>query len=188
MCPDFALHLSLSQPINSGSNIGEAQGRRSVTRMQPFCSGGVDEGRWRLPQSSVPRYGAASKEAARPGRLPAFDANSVTDSDLCDMEFDYGWNELARKGAEIVASPSIPADCQPAFRALQNRCYVISNTGGISVNFDPDRRESPPRCGTNHYAVARTGSQVSRAALADRASERENRAKEIWRRGRIPVS
>ena len=46
-----------------------------------------------------------------------------------DMEFDYGWNELARKGAELIAWPTqSPQTSQPAFRAMQNRCYIISST------------------------------------------------------------
>jgi len=46
-----------------------------------------------------------------------------------DMDFDYGWGELARKGAELVAWPSqSPQTSQPAFRARQNHFYIVSST------------------------------------------------------------
>jgi predicted amidohydrolase len=46
-----------------------------------------------------------------------------------DMEFDYGWSELARKGAELVAWPTqSPQTSHPAFRAMKQRCYIVSST------------------------------------------------------------
>jgi predicted amidohydrolase len=46
-----------------------------------------------------------------------------------DMEFDDGWAELARKGAELVAWPTqSPQTSQPASRAKQGRCYIVSST------------------------------------------------------------
>ena len=46
-----------------------------------------------------------------------------------DMDFDYGWGELARKGAEIVAWPSqSPQTSQPACRAKHNHYYIVSST------------------------------------------------------------
>ncbi|HTL56156.1 MAG TPA: carbon-nitrogen hydrolase family protein [Candidatus Limnocylindrales bacterium] len=46
-----------------------------------------------------------------------------------DMEFDGGWAELARNGAELIAWPTqSPQTSQPAFRARQNRCYIVSST------------------------------------------------------------
>ena len=46
-----------------------------------------------------------------------------------DMEFDHGWHELARKGAEIIAWPTqSPQTVQPAARALAQRCYIASST------------------------------------------------------------
>ncbi len=46
-----------------------------------------------------------------------------------DMEFDYGWKELARQGAELIAWPTqSPQTCHPAFRAMQQRCYIVSST------------------------------------------------------------
>ena len=46
-----------------------------------------------------------------------------------DMDFDYGWGELARKGAELVVWPSqSPQTSQPAMRARLNRYYIVSST------------------------------------------------------------
>ncbi len=46
-----------------------------------------------------------------------------------DIEYDYGWSELARKGAEIVAWPTqSPQTVRPAARAEENRYYIVSST------------------------------------------------------------
>jgi predicted amidohydrolase len=46
-----------------------------------------------------------------------------------DINFDSGWNELARKGAEVVAWPTqSPQTSQPAARARRNHCFIVSST------------------------------------------------------------
>jgi predicted amidohydrolase len=46
-----------------------------------------------------------------------------------DMEYDYGWNELARQGADLVAWPTqSPQTSQPAARAADNHYYIVSST------------------------------------------------------------
>ncbi len=46
-----------------------------------------------------------------------------------DIQFDDGWDSLAKQGAEIVAWPSAsPATAQPAARAGRNRYYIVSST------------------------------------------------------------
>jgi predicted amidohydrolase len=46
-----------------------------------------------------------------------------------DMEFDDGWRELARKGAELVVWPTqSPQTSQPAARAKRNHYYIVSST------------------------------------------------------------
>ena len=46
-----------------------------------------------------------------------------------DIVFDYGWAELARKGAELVAWPTqSPETVWPACRAKQGRYYIVSST------------------------------------------------------------
>jgi predicted amidohydrolase len=69
---------------------------------------------------------------ATPGdALPVFDCDfGKLGIQICyDMEFAYGWTELARKGAELIAWPTqSPQTSQPAFRAKANRCYIVSST------------------------------------------------------------
>jgi beta-ureidopropionase len=69
---------------------------------------------------------------ATPGdALPVFDCDfGKLGIQICyDMEFDDGWTELARKGAELIAWPTqSPQTSQPAFRAKEHRCYIVSST------------------------------------------------------------
>lgn len=46
-----------------------------------------------------------------------------------DMEFDMGWEQLARRGAELVAWPTqSPQTAHPAARALRYHYYIASST------------------------------------------------------------
>jgi predicted amidohydrolase len=46
-----------------------------------------------------------------------------------DIRYDYGWKELARQGADLVAWPTqSPGTAHPAFRALANHFYIVSST------------------------------------------------------------
>ena len=69
---------------------------------------------------------------ATPGdALPVFDCDfGKLGIQICyDMEFDDGWSELARRGAELIAWPTqSPQTSQPAFRAKEHRCYIVSST------------------------------------------------------------
>jgi len=69
---------------------------------------------------------------ATPGEaLPVFDCDfGKLGIQICyDMDFDDGWTELARRGAELIAWPTqSPQTSQPAFRAKENRCYIVSST------------------------------------------------------------
>jgi predicted amidohydrolase len=69
---------------------------------------------------------------ATPGdALPVFDCDfGKLGVQICyDMEFNDGWTELARKGAELIAWPTqSPQTSQPAFRAKEHRCYIVSST------------------------------------------------------------
>ncbi len=72
------------------------------------------------------------EDGATPGdALPVFDCDfGKLGLQICyDMEFEDGWTELARKGAELIAWPTqSPQTSQPAFRAKANRCYIVSST------------------------------------------------------------
>jgi predicted amidohydrolase len=67
-----------------------------------------------------------------PGReFPVFplDFGRVGVQICYDMAFDDGWEELARKGTELVIWPSQwPGQVHPAARALRHRLYVLSST------------------------------------------------------------
>jgi len=69
---------------------------------------------------------------ATPGdALPVFDCDfGRLGIQICyDMEFDDGWTELGRRGAELIAWPTqSPQTSQPAFRAREHRCYIVSST------------------------------------------------------------
>lgn len=46
-----------------------------------------------------------------------------------DMEFDRGWQQLSHQGAELIAWPTqSPQTVQPAARALQENCFIVSST------------------------------------------------------------
>ena len=76
--------------------------------------------------------GHSFEGGSSPGReLPVFDCDfGKLAIQICyDMEFDKGWRELARKGAELVAWPTqSPQRSQPCARAMEQRCYIVSST------------------------------------------------------------
>lgn len=76
--------------------------------------------------------GKRMESGATPGReLPVFtcDFGKLAIQICYDMEFDRGWKELARQGAELIAWPTqSPQTAQPAFRAWEQRCYIVSST------------------------------------------------------------
>ena len=76
--------------------------------------------------------GKTMEGGSTPGQeLPVFDCDfGKLGIQICyDMEFDRGWQELARQGAELIAWPTqSPQTCQPAARAMQQRCYIVSST------------------------------------------------------------
>ena len=80
-----------------------------------------------------------------PGQeVPVFDCDfGKVGIQICfDIYFDSGWNELARKGAELVIWPSqTPQTVRPAFQALQHRFYVVSSTWRNNASlFEPTGR------------------------------------------------
>ena len=72
------------------------------------------------------------EDGATPGdALPVFDCDfGKLGIQICyDMDFADGWAELARRGAELIAWPTqSPQTSQPAFRAKEHRCYIVSST------------------------------------------------------------
>jgi hypothetical protein len=103
----------------------------------------------------VSRDGKTMEGGSTPGKeLPVFDCDfGRLGIQICyDMEFDRGWQELSRKRAELVAWPTqSPQISQPAARAMQQRCYIVSSTwrnnasvfeptGKISTQVTPPER------------------------------------------------
>ncbi len=76
--------------------------------------------------------GKALEGGSTPGKeLPVIDCDfGKLGMQICyDMEFDRGWRELERKGAELIAWPTqSPQTTHPAARAMQQRCYIVSST------------------------------------------------------------
>jgi predicted amidohydrolase len=63
--------------------------------------------------------------------LPVFDCDfGKLGIQICyDVNFPEGWAELGQRGAELIAWPTqSPQTSQPAFRARDNRCYIVSST------------------------------------------------------------
>ncbi len=67
-----------------------------------------------------------------PGKeAPVFDCDfGKLGMQICfDMEFDSGWDQLAQKGAELVAWPTqSPQTTHPAARAMRHNYYIVSST------------------------------------------------------------
>lgn len=80
----------------------------------------------------VSRDGKTMESGSTPGKeFPVFECDfGRLGIQICyDMEFDRGWRELERKGADLVAWPTqSPQTAHPAFRAMQQRCYIVSST------------------------------------------------------------
>jgi len=89
-------------------------------------------GTYRKVHLVVSDDGKTMEGGSTPGKeLPVFDCDfGKLAIQICyDMEFDRGWQELARKGAELVAWPTqSPQTAHPASRAIQQRCYIVSST------------------------------------------------------------
>ncbi|MGH9720622.1 MAG: carbon-nitrogen hydrolase family protein [Bryobacteraceae bacterium] len=89
-------------------------------------------GTYRKVHLVVSGDGKSMEGGSTPGKeLPVFDCDfGKLAIQICyDMEFDRGWQELARKGAELVAWPTqSPQTAQPAARAMEQRCHIVSST------------------------------------------------------------
>ncbi len=93
---------------------------------------GAVAGTYRKVHLVVSSDGKTMEGGSTPGQeLPVFDCDfGKLAIQICyDMEFDRGWQELARLGAELIAWPTqSPQTAQPAARAMQQRCYIVSST------------------------------------------------------------
>jgi predicted amidohydrolase len=82
-------------------------------------------------------FPVADRDNVLEGGVTPGDAFPVFDCDfgrvgiqICfDMEYDEGWEELGRQGAELVIWPTqSPGQIRPAMRARENEYFVLSST------------------------------------------------------------
>lgn len=75
------------------------------------------------------------------GQVPVFECDfGKLGIQICyDMEFDYGWEELRRQGAELVVfTTQSPQTSHPASRAMAGGCYIVSsNWRSNATVFEP---------------------------------------------------
>ena len=97
-----------------------------------FDRSGEVVGIYRKVHLVVDTDSGSMERGSSPGKEePVFDCDfGKLGIQICyDMEFDEGWRELARKGAELVVWPTqSPQTSQPAARAKRNHYYIISST------------------------------------------------------------
>jgi predicted amidohydrolase len=81
----------------------------------------------------------ALEDGATPGKeVPVFacDFGKLGIQICFDIEWDYGWRELARQGAELVVWPTqSPQTTHPAGRAIDHRYYIVSSTWRDNASF-----------------------------------------------------
>ncbi len=89
-------------------------------------------GTYRKLHLAVPAGSESMEGGTTPGKeVPVFECDfGKLGIQICfDMAYDYGWRELERRGAEVVAWPTqSPQTSHPAFRARQGRFYIVSST------------------------------------------------------------
>lgn len=110
-----------------------------------FGRDGQVAGIYRKVHLVVPSETGTTEAGAAYGReLPVFacDFGKLGIQICYDIEFDSGWRELALKGAELIVWPTqSPQTAQPAFRAMQQRCYIVSSTWRHNASvFEPTGR------------------------------------------------
>jgi predicted amidohydrolase len=97
-----------------------------------FGRGGEVVGIYRKVHPVVDDKTGAMEHGCTPGKEePVFECDfGKLGIQICyDMNFNSGWRELARKGAEIVAWPSqTPKRAWPASRAIEGHYYIVSST------------------------------------------------------------
>ena len=128
------MYLLEERPQKQVSNVGVLFDRR-----------GEVVGIYRKLHPAVSDRTGSMEGGTTPGKeTPVFECDfGKLGMQICfDIYFDYGWRELARKGADLVVWPSqTPQTAQPAFRALKHRYYVVSSTWRNNASiFEPTGR------------------------------------------------
>jgi predicted amidohydrolase len=112
--------------------MDDAQTKRCSNAAILFGRTGDVIGIYRKMHLAVHTASDSLEDGATPGKdVPVFECDFGTlGIQICfDIEFDRGWDELARKGADLVVWPTqSPQQAQPAFRAKRYGYYVVSST------------------------------------------------------------
>src|ERR1035437_194367 len=89
-------------------------------------------GTYRKLHPAVPLNSDSLEGGVTPGKdVPVFQCDfGKLGIQICfDMEYDYGWKELTRKGADLVVWPTqSPGIAHPASRAMLGHYYIVSST------------------------------------------------------------
>lgn len=97
-----------------------------------FDRNGEMAGIYRKVHLVVDQRTGSTEDGATPGKNePVFKCDfGKLGIQICyDMEFDSGWRDLARQGAELVAWPSqSPQRSRPVSRAMEGDYYIVSST------------------------------------------------------------
>lgn len=97
-----------------------------------FDRNGEMAGIYRKVHLVVDQRTGSTEDGATPGKNePVFKCDfGKLGIQICyDMEFDSGWRDLARQGAELVAWPSqSPQRSRPVSRAMEGHYYIVSST------------------------------------------------------------
>lgn len=97
-----------------------------------FGRKGEVAGIYRKVHLVVDQRTGSTENGATPGKAePVFECDfGRLGIQICyDMEFNSGWRELARQGAELVAWPSqSPQRSRPVARAIEGHYYIVSST------------------------------------------------------------
>jgi predicted amidohydrolase len=108
----------------------------------PSPSTRLGAGPERRRRASVPGKPVSLEGGMSPGRTaPVYrcDFGRLGVQICYDVEFDEGWNELARRNAELVVWPTqSPQLARPAARALRHGYFIVSSTWKRNASvFDP---------------------------------------------------
>ena len=104
-----------------------------------------------------------------------------------DMEFNRGWQELARKGAELVAWPTqSPQTAQPAARAKeQTLLHRLQYLAQQCLDFRADRQDHSAGQAAGEPPGSGTGSQLRHSAVEFETAEGQGIRREVRRQGRV---
>jgi predicted amidohydrolase len=112
--------------------LREARAKRVSNAAVLFGRKGDVAGIYRKVQLAVSADSDSMEGGTTPGtEVPVFECDfGKLGLQICfDIEFDRGWDELARRGAEVIAWPTqSPQTVRPAARARQHGCYIVSST------------------------------------------------------------